>query len=343
MTGTKPLWPGGSDRRCCLRLGAAGLLGVVAPWLRAAPAAEPAAVLMQWLAKVHDGALNRNYQGTLVFTAGGSVSSSRVLHFCEGNQRYERVEMLDGQARQVLRHNEDVKVLWPRNRIAVLEPRDPVAAFPALGPVEPRAAEAYELRLGAIERVAGHDAQALRLTPRDNLRFAQALWVEPASGLLLRADLVGPRGETLESSAFSDLVIGAKPQPQVVLGPMKKLDGFKIVRAAASRTHLEAEGWTLARGVPGFAAVDCIKRPLDPTAAGDAASPQVVQAVFADGLTHVSVFVERFDAQRHKPMRTAVGASHTLAQAQGDWWITIVGEVPMVTVELFAAALKRRG
>lgn len=330
-------------RRHCLRLGGAALLGTALPALRAGPAAEPASVLLQWLTRVHDAANNRNYQGTMVFTAGGSVSSSRVQHFSEGNHRYERLEMLDGQARQVLRHNEDVKVLWPRNRVAVVEPRDPVAAFPALGPVDARTAEAYELRLGAIERVAGHDAQALRLTPRDNLRFAQALWVEPASGLLLRADLIGPRGETLESSAFSDIVIGAKPQPQVVLGAMKKLDGFKVVRAGATRTHLEAEGWTLARSVPGFAPVDCLKRPLDPGPNGNGAAAPALQAVFADGLTHVSVFIERFDAQHHKPLRTAVGASHTLAQAQGDGWITVVGEVPMVTVELFAAALKRRG
>lgn len=330
------------SRRQCLHLGGAVWLGVGSGALHAAPAVEPASVLLQWLTRVHDGAHNRNYQGTMVFTAGGSVSSSRVQHFCAGSQRYERVEMLDGQARQVLRHNEEVKVLWPRNRVVVVEPRDPVAAFPALGPLEPRAAEAYDLRLGAVERVAGHDAQALRLTPRDNLRFAQALWVEPASGLLLRADLIGPRGETLESSAFSDIVIDAKPQPQAVLGPMKKLDGFKVVRAAATRTHLEAEGWTLARSVPGFTLVDCLKRPLDAGPTSDAPAAPAVQAVFADGLTHVSVFIERFDAQHHKPLRTAVGASHTMAQAQGDSWITVVGEVPMVTVELFAAALKRR-
>lgn len=329
-------------RRCWLGLGGFGLLGLCGSAVRAAAApAEPASVLVQWLSRVQDAAANRNYQGTLVFTAGGSVSSSRVAHFCEGTQRYERVEMLDGQVRQVLRHNDDVRVLWPRTRLAVVEQRDPVSAFPALGPVDARVADAYELRLGAVERVAGHDAQSLRVTPRDNLRFAQALWVEPASGLLLRADVLGPRGETLESSAFTDLVIGARPQPQTVLGPMRKLEGFRVLRPAGGRTQLEAEGWTMGRVAPGFAPVGCVKRPLDPSA-DDPTPLQVLQAVYADGLTHISVFIERHDPARHKPMRTATGATHTLAQQQGDWWVTVVGEVPMVTVEQFAAALKRR-
>ena len=41
-------------------------------------------------------------------------------------------------------------------------------------------------------------------------------------------------------------------------------------------------------------------------------------------------------------MRTATGATHTVTQRIDDWWVTVVGEVPMGTVEQFAAALKRR-
>lgn len=307
----------------------------------AAPAAPMDA--SAWLARVRQAAQTRNYQGTLVFNAAGVVSSSRVAHYCEGKQRYERVEVLDGEMRQVFRHNELTQTLWLRSRVAVIEQRDAAAEFPSLPGGDVRALDAYDLRLLGTERMAGHEAQVLLLKPRDGHRFAQRLWADQASGLLLRADILGSRGEVLESAAFSDVAIGGKAQPETVLSPMRKLDGYRVVRPAVVRTQLDAEGWNLARSVPGFKLVSCVKRPLiGAQEAGSAADAQVLQAVFSDGMTHVSLFVEPFDGQRHKPVATSLGATHTLMNRAGAWWITAMGDVPMATLQLFAAALDRR-
>lgn len=304
-------------------------------------AASTGADARGWLLRLQDAASNRNYQGTLVFSAGGVVSSSRVAHYCDGPQRFERIETLDGQARQTLRHNDVVQTLWPKSRLAVLEKRDAVAGFPALPQGDPHLLEAYEMRSIGWDRVAGHDAQVLLFKPRDGLRFAQRLWSERSSGLLLRSDTLGPQGEVLESTAFSDVTIGGKSNGGAVVSAMRKLDGYRVVRTVLDRTRLEAEGWGLARPVPGFQLIDCMKRPLD-AAAGTATGVQVLQAVFSDGLTHVSVFIEPHDASRHRPMRTSQGATHTAMSRLGDWWITVVGDVPMDTVQQFAGALERR-
>jgi len=69
----------------------------------------------------------------------------------------------------------------------------------------------------------------------------------------------------------------------------------------------------------------------------------VLQSVFSDGLTHVSVFIEPYDAKRHRqPMRTSQGATHTLMSRHGDWWVTVMGEVPLATAQQFEAALERK-
>jgi sigma-E factor negative regulatory protein RseB len=65
------------------------------------------------------------------------------------------------------------------------------------------------------------------LKPRDKHRYAQRLWADRETGLLLRSDLLGPAGEVLESSAFTDVLIGGKPPPELVLKPMKRLDGYR--------------------------------------------------------------------------------------------------------------------
>ncbi len=328
-------------------MGAALALGLIAcAWAQSAtpPAVSAVAEAEPWLHRIQQAAAGSSYQGTLTYSAGGAVSSSRVLHYCDGRQTYERLELLDGESRLQYRHNEQVVTLWPVAKRALLEHRDPVAQFPAL-PVasSARVLENYELQKVGQERVAGQDADVLLLKPRDRHRFAQRLWAHRESGLLLRNDVLGPSGEVLESAAFVDVRLGGKPQPELILKPMKQLDGFRVLRPQVERTQLEAEGWVMAKPVPGFQLVSCTRRPLD-TTGGDGGPPlQVIQSVFSDGLAQVSVFIERYDAQRHpKAMGTSMGASHTVMARRGDWWLTVVGEVPMATAQQFEALLERR-
>lgn len=309
-----------------------------------APAVGTAAGAVQgsaWLQRIQQAAATSSYQGTLMFSAGGVVTSSRVAHYCDGRQRYERLELLDGRARVQYRHNDQMLTLWPASRVAAVERRDALADFPSL-PVAAaaRVLESYELQHTGAQRVAGHQADVLTLKPRDALRFARRLWADQATGLLLRDDVLGPGGEVLESSAFIDVQIGARPEPEPIVRAMKELDGYRVLRPQARHTQFEAEGWVLSKPVPGFRMVSCTRRPLD----ADADAPvQVLHSVFSDGLTHVSVFIEPYDAQRHKrPMGASLGASHTLMARRGDWWITVVGEVPMATVQQFEAMLQRK-
>ena len=309
-----------------------------------APVASAPAEVEPWLQRIQQAAASSSYQGTLAYSAGGTSSSARVLHYCDGRQTFERVEQLDGENRLQYRHNDQVVTLWPAARRAVLEHRDPVAQFPALpAATAARVLENYEVKKVGQERVAGQDADVLLLKPRDRLRFAQRLWAHRDTGLLLRNDVLAPGGEVLESSAFVDVRLGGKPQPELILKPMKQLDGFRVLRPQAERTQLEAEGWALGKPVPGFQLVSCTRRPLDASGADSDPPLQVLQSVFSDGMAQVSVFIERYDAKRHpKAMGTSVGASHTLMARRGDWWITVVGEVPMSTAQQFEALLERK-
>lgn len=294
---------------------------------------------------MHSAARERNYQGTMVFSAGDVVSSSRVAHFCIGDQSFERVEALDGRQERVYRHNDLVHSFWPQSRIATAEVRDAVTASPVLPDVEPRLQEHYELRVLGADRIAGREARVLMLKPRDDLRFAQRLWADVETGLMLRADVIGPQGTVLESSAFSDVEIGGKPQRESVLAPMKKLDGYRVVKLEPARVRLETEGWVLKQVPAGFRLVGCVRRPIGlPTAESNSGVPQAVQALFTDGLSRVSIFIESYDAARpRQPLLTQLGATHTLMKPRDDrWWITVMGDVPVATLKQFNSALERR-
>jgi sigma-E factor negative regulatory protein RseB len=295
------------------------------------------------LQRIHNAASQRNYQGTLVVTANGTVSSSRLAHYCEGKQYFERIDMLDGQPQRVYRHNDQVLTLWPAARLARIEQRDAVALFPAvLSGSEEQLFDRYDMLAEGIDRVAGLEAAVFLLRPRDAHRFAQRLWADQGTGLLLRADVLAPDGRVLESAAFTEVTIGVKAQPESVLTPMKKLDGYRVLRSAPERTDLAAEGWRLKAPVAGFKQISCVKRSLE--AAGDGErtpASNVLQTIFSDGLTHVSVFVEPFRAERHRAGAAAFGATNTLMQPLGQHWVTVMGDVPMATLKQFAAALER--
>jgi len=321
-------------RACCsaLALSCAAASG--------APLPESADV-SAWLTRMQQAAQQRSYLGTLAITSAGVVSSSRVSHHVDGRQRYERVETLDGERpKEQIRHNDVVYTLWPRDRLAVHEKLDGVAGFPSLPKSAQRAHESYELRQQGIARVAGRDAQVLLLRPRDQWRFAQRLWADRETGLLLRADVLAAGGEVLESAAFSDVAIDSPRAAQAQVNPRKKLDGYRVLRPPTRQVELDSQGWALARAVPGFELISCVQRPLEGSGASDA--PMVLQSVFSDGLTHVSVFVEPYDESRHVPVSTSSGAAHVSMTRHGQWWLTIVGEVPMQTIALFEAALQRK-
>lgn len=314
---------------------------VTAGFVPAAPArAAGESEARQWLVRMKAAANGSNYEGTLVYSAGGVMSSSRVWHYHVAGQTYERMETQDGRQQRIYRHNDDVRTVWPQTHTAIVERRETLAAWSTTPQeVDPRAADSYDLKPEGEARVAGREAAVFLLTPRDALRFAQRLWADRATGLMLRADVIAPDGSLVESSAFSVIELGVKPQPDSVLQAMRQDDGLRVVRPQQQRTTLEAQGWTVAKPVQGFALAGSVLRGLE--AGGP--EPLMLQAVFSDGLTHVSVFVERFDPARHRnAMQAKLGATNTVMRRVDEHWLTVVGDVPATALSQFAEALVRR-
>jgi sigma-E factor negative regulatory protein RseB len=309
-----------------------------------AASGESAGDLRGWLVRIHDAAARSSYVGTFVNSTGTSVISTRVGHYCEGKNTLERVDALAGEPRPMLRINDEVRTLWPRYRVAVIEPVDPRAAFPALvSGSEKHIPEFYELHVQPMERIAGHDADRLLLKARDDNRFDHLIWVDHATGLLLRVD-VQVAGRTLESSGFSDVNIGVKPDAAAVYTELHRADGYHVVKPAIEHTKLQAEGWVMQAGTlpAGFQALDCVRRALN-MPGETAGQAKVLQAIWSDGITHVSLFIEPFQPQRHRTEGlTVIGATHTLTRRVNDMWLTAVGDVPPAALEQFVRALERK-
>lgn len=328
-----------------------------------AAAADGTQAAQAWLSRMRAAAASYSYQGTMVFTAGGVVASSRVGHYVVGADAFERVEALDGAGQRSFRHNDTVMSFWPQRQIVTVGRRDAAALSP-LGTVpEARFRAHYETRQLGLDRVAGRLTHVLLLSPRDTLRFAQRLWVDAESGLMLRADVLGPRAEVLESTSFTDIEIGVRPRAGTVQAAMRDTEGWRVVTMNSSPAQLADEGWRLDELPEGFQLLGCVRKPVTwtepardltdgaasvrPVAPGPSSAmtgeATTLQVIYSDGLARVSVFIE--PARAGRPARslvTQMGATHALLQNVDDRWrLVLMGDVPVATLKRFAAALQR--
>lgn len=101
------------------------LMGLMAIYARPVRAAAPAVpedpVLL--LSSIQQAARKQDYAGVFMYQQGESIQSSRLVHVLDGTGERERLEILDGQPREYLRHNEDVQCLIPERKTVLLERR----------------------------------------------------------------------------------------------------------------------------------------------------------------------------------------------------------------------------
>lgn len=302
--------------------------------------------LNDWLMRMHQASTNRSYVGTFVVSAGGHMSSAKIWHVCEGTQQMERVETLTGAPRSIFRQNDNVITFMPDHKTVRSEKRESLGLFPQLfQSADSRIADFYKFRQEGIDRVAGVDADIIILTPKDRLRFGYRVWSERKNGLVVKLQTLDNDGNVIEQAAFSELQLDTPVNMNQLIEMMGKTQGYRLDKPVLIKTTASAEGWALKAQVAGFNPTSCYRRPAS---AGGGTETQTsaegpLQWVFSDGLASVSIFVEPIDQQRHvQESRFSLGATQTLTRRLGGHWITLVGEVPMATLQLFSSALERK-
>ncbi len=303
-----------------------------------------------WLVRIHDASRRRAYTGTFVVSVGADMASARIWHVCDGDQQMERVESLTGAPRSTFRHNNHVVTFFPETKVARSEQREALGIFPNfLKSNDSAIAEFYTLKSLESERVAGIDAEVVQLVAKDALRYSYRIWTERKSGLVVKLQTLDATGRVIEQAAFSELNLEAPVKMERLAAMMNNTAGHKLEHVEMVKTTALAQGWALQRSVPGFASMNCFKRPAQLQTATNAPIAQeadkagTMQWIFSDGLATVSLFIEPFDRRRHSQEGVwSMGATQTMTKKMDDWWLTAVGEVPAPTLKVFAQQLERK-
>jgi sigma-E factor negative regulatory protein RseB len=285
------------------------------------------------LRKIYHATEKLSYAGTFVYQQGERSETSRITRVTgpgpDGG--IERVEVLDGMPREIVRTRDTVRCYLPESHTVKVERRTDQRAFPAMLPEQiPELARSYTITRGEPARIAGFDCEAVVLTPKDELRYGYRLWADVNTGMLLKSRTFNRKGETVEQFVFTQISIGNISRDRV-----KARQGtppnWHVEDAAVTPANFARSGWTVGADLPGFRKIVEVTRRL-----GEARP--VNQVVYSDGLAAVSVFIEpiagRSEAVRPGP--SSLGAFQIYTREVANHIVTVVGEAPATSVQRIA-------
>ena len=295
--------------------------------------AEDGLALLQRIAQ---GSRQLTYSGVFVYRSGSRVDTSRIVHSVSDGVELERIEALDGSPREVLRAGSEVKCFFPEDKLLIIEARSSQRGFPSLLPAGLGSLpEHYAIHGGNSGRIAGVSSRAVLLKPRDEWRYGHEFWMDVASGLLLKATLLGAAGEALESFAFTQIKIGG-PLEHGALKPGFDPDKVRVQYVRTTEMRPEDAGWTFRTQLPGFRKVAAMKR-----LAGDAGA-ESMHVVFSDGLASISVFIEPGETAGEQESTATLGPVNVFRRQVDQHRVVVIGEVPAIAVRRLGEGIERR-
>ena len=280
-----------------------------------------------------------NYRGTVARRFDGRVEYMRVVHRYAEGEVSERIETLDGADRTLIRDADGVRCVLPDSKAVLVQ--DSAGSHGFVGRV-PASLERMRGHYDIVmvregERVAGRKTVQLAIRPHDEYRYGHRIWLEVATGLPLKAELIDEMGRTVEETRFVDFEIADS-----IADAEFELDinvaGFRQIGQLASGS---------ARPRLADAALD------EPTVIDDLPPGFVLTHAsytdddmahwrIDDGMASVSVFIEPA-GEDGKVMFGAskLGGTHTYSVQADGRQITAVGEIPLSTARIIAERIAR--
>lgn len=301
-----------------------GLFGLLSAPLLWADEAEG------WLARMIEAQASQSYQGTFVYERQGSFVAHQLWRRAINGQLRERLLQLDGMPRESLSENGRLLCMTGSADELQLPPRQQMLTHLNAQTLTAH----YQPRLLGTNRIAGREVEELALLPRDPHRYAMQLSLDHQTGLPLRSLLLGAQGQLLERLQFTEIQLQAPTDEQLQAAG----DCRDIKPLAAAR---DAQVWRADWLPPGFVAQATWRR------ASPLGGQELLTQVYGDGLASISVFIE--------PLREAqAGDAHSQAgptainsrlhsTPQGEFMVTVLGEVPPATVERVALSMRAPG
>ncbi|MCX4193962.1 MucB/RseB C-terminal domain-containing protein [Methylophaga sp. OBS1] len=294
---------------------------------------------LEMLERMTEAAKTLTYEGVFAYQSGKNMQSIRIYHRADARGELERLISLNGAAREVIRSNDMVTCINPEGKQVNVSRRPLGRGFPSDLPRRLNSATPYyDVTLGETDRIAGRKAHELVISPEDSYRYGYRLWVDADTYLLLKSELVGADGDVLETFTFSsintDVHIPEHKFESQMAGEEMTWHRSEPEQPLNTANQSQVHNWRPAWLPDGFSQVAYQTRLRTNNGA------DVEQRVYSDGLSSVSIFIEKIRA-RHSHLHggSHVGAINAFGTIMQAHFVTVVGEVPAQTVEKIGSSI----
>lgn len=282
----------------------------------------------------HERSKELSYEGVLLTRQGELSQTNRLQHFAHSTGEYEVLERLEGEPVKWIRYNDQIQCVLPARKLILSESRKTSLAFPRMiGDTETLSnlSDYYSISELPTERVAGRHVQVLKLDPKDKLRYEYRLFVDKEKKLLLKTESFGQDGSMLEQVSFTEISfdMGLKQPPQL----LELTPGWRESLSRVTSVKPDHMAHDLPEEFHGFRKLQSLCRVRDENA-GEAT--EVHQSIYSDGLSSISVFVQEISPGTNMPsVPMSHGAVTSLSEVQAGHMVTVLGEVPELTIRKF--------
>jgi len=279
-----------------------------------------------------DALRSLSYEGTIVYLYESNLETLRIVHRVEDGQVQERLVSLNGPLRTLTRENGRVTCELSDSHPISIRGHGVGKDVLHARALDPEAlSDNYEVHPLGAARVAGRQTDVVGIIPQDDLRYGYRFYLDQDSGLPLKSDLIGQLTDPIEQVMFTSLrLLPSQKSPSAT--------GSAPAPPQGSRSHPRSLvpaslPWHFDSLPSGFI-------PVMHDNWHDTGGQLAEHFVLSDGLASVSVYVES-DPQGGLEGDTRIGAIHAAGRRVAGHQVTVVGEVPLQTVEAVLAGIRK--
>ncbi len=291
---------------------------------------------MDWIQKMSSAMRDLSYRGNFVYLYDGQLESMEITHVNDSSGVMERLVSVNGEAREVIRNNDNLICIWPSSKKAVVVAVRQNNFSPIFIPEDiARLSKFYEMKLLGKDRIAGKDTVVVHIIPKDKLRYGMKYWINEQNGLMMKSSLLDDQYREVEQVMFTsiDLVDG---NANLMNASLPQIDeGFTLIRylrGDSSSFSITDNSWQLDNVPQGFWRDTSLVRKLPET------RRFIRQMVYTDGLASLSVFIERNSNDTPSGI-ASMGAVNAFIRIVNDYSVTVIGGVPAITVKQVAESV----
>ena len=264
---------------------------------------------VELLNKMNDAQQQLEYTGRLVFIKDGEPSILSIEQKIENGIRKETIVPLDEKEGYA---SEETSAL----------------SLNSFAPITSAMQDVYSFDLGEKDQVAGRPCQIIIARPKDRKRYLQKYCVDLEKNILLEYSLTNLERKPVERFMFTDFKVTNQYTGNTAPVPVS-LAGEKPAPKEGENHHSK---WGFNSLPVGFRRV---KLSVKETTQSENKPQEEEHLIVTDGLSSVSIFIAKDGGKKIGSKNSVMnsGALNILTRFQGEYTITLVGEVPRGTLQ----------